>query len=190
LAKLNGAIYKFGPFVLNATERQLVKLRHNREEHVSIEPKVFDLLLMFLERPGQLILKNDFHERLWSDTHVDEAVITTCIRKLRKALDDSPKRPQYIQTVSKKGYRWLGSLDHSKDRIILMALNNSNYALRSAGGIAQDVQIDESNVSDALTQLRAEGLVEVRNEDQGARWYITEKGSETLSVRDDFHLRR
>lgn len=66
-------------------------------------------LELLLEHPGELITRDELRERLWDDGRVvcyDEG-ISTCIRQLRRSLGDDPKRPHYIETIPKRGYRWI-----------------------------------------------------------------------------------
>ena len=71
----------------------------------SLEPKVMDLLLVLAERAGQVVGKDALLELLWPGVIVGEDTLARTISKLRNALDDSAKSPEYIETVPKRGYR-------------------------------------------------------------------------------------
>jgi DNA-binding winged helix-turn-helix (wHTH) protein len=79
---------------------------------VPIQDLPFRLLAALLERPGELVSRNELAAKLWgSETFVDStAGLNTAIAKLREALSDNPDRPQYIETVPKRGYRFIGSI--------------------------------------------------------------------------------
>ena len=77
---------------------------------VELEPRVMDLLMLFAARAGEVISKTEMIESLWDEVHVNDDALTRCIFKLRKALDDDAKAPQYIETVSKRGYRLIADV--------------------------------------------------------------------------------
>jgi TolB-like protein/DNA-binding winged helix-turn-helix (wHTH) protein/Flp pilus assembly protein TadD len=82
---------------------------------VRIERQPMDLLLLLLERRGQLVLRSEIVDRLWGeDVFVDvETGVHTAIRKVRQALHDSPDAPTFVETVSGKGYRFIATVDVS-----------------------------------------------------------------------------
>ena len=96
----------FGPFrcdPLNACVWQ-------EEQAVSLPPKAFDVLLYLLRHPGQLVSKEDLLKTIWAETYVGDAVLKVCIGEIRKALADDAKAPQFIETVHRRGYRFIASL--------------------------------------------------------------------------------
>jgi len=98
--------YAFGPFLLDPAEKVLL-----RESHaVSLPPKALETLLALVENPGHLIEKAELLQRVWPDTFVEEATLAQNIFTLRKALGDSPDGHEYIETVPKRGYRFVGAV--------------------------------------------------------------------------------
>ena len=95
-------IYEFGEFRLIPSERIL----ELNGETVSLPPKVFDTLILLVENHGHLIEKDEFLESVWGDTFVEEATLARTISRLRKALDKKDNN-KYIETVPKKGYRFI-----------------------------------------------------------------------------------
>jgi len=100
-------IWEFGPFRLDETERLLLRAG----EPVGLTPKVFDTLVALLERSGRLVEKDELMARLWPDTFVDEGALTRNISDLRKALGGE----RYIETVSKRGYRFVAPVREAGD---------------------------------------------------------------------------
>src|SRR5579864_1432426 len=92
--------YEFGVFRLEPAERALLR----QGEPVPLTPKVFDTLLLLVENAGRLITKDEFMKQVWADAFVEDATLAQSISQLRKALGDS----EVIETVPKKGYRFLG----------------------------------------------------------------------------------
>ena len=93
---------QFGPFLIDISERVL---RHDGQP-VPLTPKAFDLLAALLERPGQLISKEELLQKVWPDTFVEESNLAYNVFALRKALGDTAENSSYIETVPKKGYRF------------------------------------------------------------------------------------
>jgi Tol biopolymer transport system component/DNA-binding winged helix-turn-helix (wHTH) protein len=95
--------YVFGPFLLDASERRL--LRDGRT--VALTPKAFDLLCILVEHSGRLMTKEQLLQALWPSTFVQESNLNHCVSVLRKALGDDGNGERYIETVPKRGYRFV-----------------------------------------------------------------------------------
>jgi DNA-binding winged helix-turn-helix (wHTH) protein/TolB-like protein/Flp pilus assembly protein TadD len=95
--------YAFGPFLLDPRERRL--LRHG--EVVPLTQKAFDLLQVLVENQGHLLQKDELLRRVWPDTVVEENNLTVTISALRKALGEGPTGRGYIETVPRRGYRFV-----------------------------------------------------------------------------------
>src|SRR5438309_6686490 len=96
-------IYEFGPFRLDGKERTL----RRGTEVVTLTPKVFDLLLLLVENGGKLLEKEYLLKTLWPDTFVEEANLSVNVSTLRRALGQAPTELTFIETVPKKGYRFV-----------------------------------------------------------------------------------
>jgi TolB-like protein len=99
---------RFGEFEVDIRSRELCRNR----ERLRLHDQPFQVLAMLLERPGQLILREEIQRRLWPDhTVVDFShSINAAIKKLRRALNERPGKPQYIETLPKRGYRFVGQV--------------------------------------------------------------------------------
>lgn len=95
--------YSFGPFVLDPVEKVL--LRNGRP--VPLPPKALETLLALIERRGHVLEKTELLNRVWPDTFVEEATLAQNIFTLRKALSDSANGHEYIETIPKRGYRFI-----------------------------------------------------------------------------------
>jgi DNA-binding winged helix-turn-helix (wHTH) protein/tetratricopeptide (TPR) repeat protein len=95
--------YAFGPFLLNPVNRLLLR----EGKRVSLTPKAFDTLLLLVEGRGDLLSKEQLMTTLWPDTFVEEANLAQHIAMLRKSLSDGVNGEQYIETVPKRGYRFV-----------------------------------------------------------------------------------
>ena len=99
--------FKFGPFVVDPAERLL--MRHG--EAVPLTSKAFDTLLALLNRHGHLVDKSELMRVVWDNAFVEEGNITVAVSTLRKALGDDGRKHSYIQTIAKRGYRFIGQVD-------------------------------------------------------------------------------
>ncbi len=95
--------YEFANFRLLPREKQLVC----GERTVKLQPKVFDTLQMLVENHGRLVDKDDFLKHLWPDTFVEEATLAHCVSELRKTLRAGGDGVEFIETIAKRGYRFL-----------------------------------------------------------------------------------
>jgi len=80
------------------------------KREVKVTPKAAAVLCSLVERAGQVVTKEELFATVWSDTVVSEAALTACIQELRHALDDQARKPRYIETVHRRGFRWLAPL--------------------------------------------------------------------------------
>src|ERR1700674_4561337 len=92
----------FGPFQIDQ-QRQEVTRNGSR---LKLQGKVYQVLLTLLEKPGEVVTREELRMRLWpADTHVNyDANVNTTVNKLRQALGDSSDKPLYIETIPRKGY--------------------------------------------------------------------------------------
>jgi TolB-like protein/DNA-binding winged helix-turn-helix (wHTH) protein len=97
-------ILRFGTFELDVRSGELRK----NGVRVHLQEKPLQVLLALVERPGDLITRDEIRERLWSETFVDfDHSLGTAIAKLRSALGDSARSPRFIETVGGRGYRFI-----------------------------------------------------------------------------------
>src|SRR5215207_1019179 len=93
-------IYEFGNFRLDKKESRLLR----DGEAVALTPRAFDVLVVLVERHGQLVTKDELMQKVWAGSYVEEANLNVNISTLRKALGENA----FIETVPKKGYRFTG----------------------------------------------------------------------------------
>jgi TolB-like protein/DNA-binding winged helix-turn-helix (wHTH) protein/Tfp pilus assembly protein PilF len=103
---LPGERYSFGDVVVDASGHTLTRAGHL----VSVEPKVFAVLLILLRRSGELVARDELLDAVWGHRHVTPGVLTRAIAQLRAALGDDAQQPRFIQTQHALGYRFIGPL--------------------------------------------------------------------------------
>jgi len=101
-------VQRFGEFEIDPRSREL-RLKGKR---IRIQDNPLTVLLLLLERPGEVITREELKNRLWaSDTFVEaDDGLNTAVRKLREALGDSSEGPVYIETIPRRGYRFIGTV--------------------------------------------------------------------------------
>lgn len=98
--------YDFGPFRLDARERLLLRAG----ESVPLTPKAFDMLLVLVERHGHLLEKEELFKAVWPDSFVEESNLSSNIALIRKTLGEGESGRRYIETVPKRGYRFIAEV--------------------------------------------------------------------------------
>lgn len=104
-------IVRFGPFEADLHTRELRK----QGIRIRLQEQPFQILAMLLERPGELVTRDEIRANLWpEDTFVDfDHGLNAAVRRLRDALNDSADTPRYIETLPRRGYRFIGPVEAS-----------------------------------------------------------------------------
>jgi DNA-binding winged helix-turn-helix (wHTH) protein len=105
---LRSAVLRFDVYAIDLRAGELYK----GGRKIKLQEQPFQVLAILLEHPGELVSRDELRLRLWSeDTFVDfEHSLNTAIKKLRQALNDKADKPRYIETLPRRGYRFLGSV--------------------------------------------------------------------------------
>lgn len=98
-------ILRFGPFRLDRVNAVLTR----DHEQLTLTPKAFALLSYLVESGRQLLTKDDIFSQVWPNVIVSDGALSVCIGEIRKVLGDSSKKPCYIETVHKRGFRFIGA---------------------------------------------------------------------------------
>ena len=103
--------YQFKSFRLNVEERQLL----NDGKAVALTPKAFDVLVALVERNGHLVEKDELLRTVWSDSFVEEVNVARIVHTLRKKLGEDENGNKFIETVAKKGYRFVADVSEVRE---------------------------------------------------------------------------
>lgn len=101
-----GKFYEFANFRLDASRKILLR----DGEPLALTPKVFDTLEILIENAGDLLEKDELMRKIWRDHFVEESNLTSNIKTLRKALGDDASNPRFIETVPRRGYRFIADV--------------------------------------------------------------------------------
>jgi DNA-binding winged helix-turn-helix (wHTH) protein len=97
----DGAPFRLGPWRVDPAACEL----HDGETVVRLRPKVMDLLAVFARNPGEVLSKHCLLDLVWSDVTVGDASLTVAVGELRDALGDHLDKPEFIETIPRRGYR-------------------------------------------------------------------------------------
>src|SRR5688572_24998666 len=103
-------LYEFGPYVMDPRSRILLK----DGATVRLTPKAFDTLLILVQHAPQVVLKETLLKEVWPDIYVEEGSLSHNIHGLRKVLGDDSSEPRYIETIPKRGYRFVAPVKVSR----------------------------------------------------------------------------
>jgi len=106
--------YRFGQFLLCPSG---LLLRDDSPVH--LQPKAFDVLLVLVKNAGHIVTKEDLMKEVWPNTFVEDSSLTGCIKSVRKALGDPPEEHKYIETIPKRGYRFVALVDFPAEAIVV-----------------------------------------------------------------------
>jgi DNA-binding winged helix-turn-helix (wHTH) protein len=152
----SGRYVQFGPFQIDQ-QRQEVTRNGSR---LKLQGKVYQVLLTLLEKPGEVVTREELRMRLWPvDTHVNyDANVNTTVNKLRQALGDSSDKPLYIETIPRKGYCLLVQPEVSNKSGIPLFVPNET-PVDSAKPISRNVGGFDLSKSDIWVILGVLGLI-------------------------------
>jgi DNA-binding winged helix-turn-helix (wHTH) protein/tetratricopeptide (TPR) repeat protein len=148
------SVIRFGAFELNAASGEL----HKAGLPLKIHPQPFRVLLLLAERPGQIVTREEIQRCLWGDnTFVDfEGGINFCMRQIRAALADDAENPRYIQTLPRRGYRFIAPItptDQMKQAVPFVPAPGSDAESKAAAsggaefGSLREIRVPASPVS-------------------------------------------
>jgi DNA-binding winged helix-turn-helix (wHTH) protein/TolB-like protein/Tfp pilus assembly protein PilF len=114
MEKPEPGLYEFGPFQLDAAERTLSR----DGQEIALAPKLFETLAALIERSGHVVDKDELFKKVWPDSFVEDSSLSQNISLLRKALGESGQSAKFIETVPKRGYKFIAPV-----RVILRPPN-------------------------------------------------------------------
>lgn len=118
-----GRYLLFGPFQVDQHRQEVTR----NGTKVKLQGKVYQILLALLEKPGEVVTREELRMRLWpAETHVNyDANVNTTVNKLRQALGDSSDKPLYIETIPRKGYSMVVTAETSNKPVTRLAPANA-----------------------------------------------------------------
>ena len=120
----SGRIARFGVFELDLAAGELRK----NGARLRLQEQPFQVLALLLERAGDVVTRDELRQKLWpSDTFVDfDHSLNTAVNKLRETLGDSASSPRYIETLARRGYRFIGPVQSAGEQQRFVTLDSTN----------------------------------------------------------------
>jgi TolB-like protein/DNA-binding winged helix-turn-helix (wHTH) protein/Flp pilus assembly protein TadD len=172
--------YRFGPFSLDAHSRELRK--HGIKLKLGGHP--IQILIHLLEHPGELVTRDQLRERLWpADTFVDfDHGLNSAIKRLRQTLLDDADRPRYIETVPRRGYRFISGVE-SADELDHAGRNGASLPSASASESADAPESVAGRAGDGIgSNIAADGETGHSRRTQGRRRWVVLAGVVVLAL--------
>jgi TolB-like protein/tetratricopeptide (TPR) repeat protein len=113
VARMTRSVVRFGPFELDLRAREL----RAGTSRVRLQDQPFEILRLLLDRPGEVVTRSELRRQLWPDgTFVDfEHSLNAAVKRLRAALGDDADSPRFVETLPRRGYRFIAPLDGAPD---------------------------------------------------------------------------
>ncbi len=137
-------LYEFGEFRLDTSERRLLR----NGEPVTMPPKVFDTLVVLVEHGGHLMDKDHLMRELWPDAFVEDVNLSVNISALRKVLGESENGGHYIDTIPKRGYRFVADvreLESESEDLVVRSRIRARIVTEEV--VSNDQQTEDSEIS-------------------------------------------
>ena len=131
--------FTFGTFVLSPGHRVLLK----DGRPVPLIPKYFDLLVLLVAERQRAVTRQEIFDRVWADVVVSDGALSQAIRTIRRALSDGPQAAQFIRTVSRHGYQFVGDVVESPDAGPWSAANHVGAGATPTDAQESDVARDQ-----------------------------------------------
>src|SRR5687768_4016918 len=141
---------RFGAFELDVRLRELRK----GTTRVRLQDQPFEILRIMLERPGDVVTREQLRQRLWpAGTYVDfEHSLNAAVKRLRAALGDDAENPRFVETLPRRGYRFIAPLGAAPEEVVVRA-PRAQPRVRLA-------VLPFSNLSDSTQEFFSDGLTE------------------------------
>ncbi len=130
---------------------------------VHLTPKALALLSFMAERPGEVVTKDQLFGAVWPEVNVGDAALVTCIQELRRALKDDARRPRYIETLHRRGYRFVGKTAVAPPTVAvesgepaLVLSNRPSIAVLPFSNMSEDS--DQEHFADGISEDLITGL--------------------------------
>jgi DNA-binding winged helix-turn-helix (wHTH) protein len=134
------AVARFADYEVDFRAGELYKA--GRKIRLQVQP--FHILAMLLEHPGEVVTRTELQKHLWpEDTFVDfDHSLNTAIKKLRQALCDDKKKPRFVETLPKRGYRFIGAVEHAAKPASRPKTASASALMGQIGKISADGEAD------------------------------------------------
>ena len=163
----NGSRYYFDDVVI---DRDNFRVRKG-DQLKALTPRAFDVLLYLIEQRGRVVEKQELFEQIWKETFVTDNALMRAVKEIRRELGDDAGAPRYVETVHKRGYRFIAELKDAPD-----------------GGLAFEAKAErpkapELSVGETVTFSSRQAMVETANQPAAQTLYVPAPRETTLRIK-------
>jgi len=163
----NGSRYYFDDVVI---DRDNFRVRKG-DQLKAVTPRAFDVLLYLIEQRGRVVEKQELFEQIWKETFVTDNALMRAVKEIRRELGDDAGAPRYVETVHKRGYRFIAELKDAPD-----------------GGLAFEAKAErpkapELSVGETVTFSSRQAMVETANQPAAQTLYVPAPRETTLRIK-------
>lgn len=108
----NGNFYRFDDVTIDCENFRVQKDGRN----ITLTPRAFDVLIFLIKNSGRVVEKQEIFDQVWKDTFVGDNALTKIIKEIRQAINDDASQPRYIETVPKRGYRFIANIKNEDEQ--------------------------------------------------------------------------
>jgi TolB-like protein len=152
-------LFRFGLFEVDLRSGEL----RRQGVQIKLQQQPFQVLVMLLEQPGELVTREEIQERLWPDTIVEfESNLNAAIKRLREVLGDSAGNPRFVETIPRRGYRFIAA-DRLRGSTSGAGADASDPSIAVLPFLDRNPQQDQEYFCDGITEELTDALTEVEN---------------------------
>ncbi|MCO7225597.1 winged helix-turn-helix domain-containing protein [Pleionea sp. CnH1-48] len=177
----------FGGWRFDPADGKLI----SKQEQRRLQPRIAKLLAVFLANPDKLLSRNELIENLWQDRAVNEDALSRCVAELRSVLGDSTSNPVYIETIPKKGYRFIHPVNEASKPTLLwsafagvLLLIAFIYFLLPTASPTSAIQAAISNAQRLTTDLANEVQPELSNSGDKIAFSVNQNNQMVIKLVD------
>ncbi|MEW6126297.1 MAG: winged helix-turn-helix domain-containing protein [Acidobacteriota bacterium] len=143
-------LYRFGDFYLDPQNKSLLK----DQATIQLAPKTFDTLLVLVEKNGNVVTKDELLQKVWQGAAIEENNLNQQISALRKTLGEAPDGMKFIETIPKRGYKFVAPVEEVDDAIIIEKHKLSRVVIEHRSG--EQAQVATAELTDPATKVLPE----------------------------------
>ena len=155
-------LYQFGEFTVDVDQRILLR----NGTPLSLPPKLFDTFIILVNNRGRIVAKEELMNQLWPDTFVEEANLAVNIQQLRKVLGDNARKPLFIETVARRGYRFIAHIEEGVSESSLGNIEKvgfEDHPRAGDDGAEEEPRDNETTAPEFTTAINTRGSLSLRS---------------------------
>ncbi len=171
----------FAPYRLDLQNEQLWRA----DDLIPLRAKPFALLRFMAENPARLVLHEELRKAIWPNTYVSEGVLRVYLREVRAALEDDPESPRFIETIARRGYRFLAEVQRLTTAGTSAAVESTTESSKTPAIVGRNAELARLRGAFAKASIGARQVVFLNGEAGIGKTTILETFLNEVADRDD-----